>query len=49
MIDKLFLSVICLGSRWLVFTNTGFAKNCATEYYFGYKYLDTWVTVSKDN
>ena len=41
--------LFALGSGGLLFTNTGFAKNCATEYCFGYKYLDTWVTVSKDN
>jgi len=41
--------LFALRRRWLVFTNTGFAKNCATEYCFGYKYVHTWTDGSKDN
>ena len=40
--------LFALSSGGLVFTNTDFAKNCATEHHFGYKYLHTWVIGSKD-
>jgi len=49
MINKSFLSVISLASSLAGVYKYSFTKNRVKECYFGYKYLHTWVIVSKDN